>query len=426
MQICTGGWGVILGADTSPQVRQALQPLLEHRQAEAGDRYREFYLNTSSETASEFLLRHGVGPGPANLQRVPYYILLVGSPEEITFPFQYQLGVQHGVGRVFFESPDGYYNYATNVVAAEKSDKLTRKRLVFFIPAHIRDLITQEMFALALRLENFLSSRFRTWEIGRFDHSRATKTTLAEILASHERMPLLLILSHGARFDSGHPLQSSNEGGILCAEFYEKNASGIVNDMTNEVMFCKDDIPNMSRVNVDILFLDACRSAGTAEFDDLPSTAPTNNLDACRGAGAAEFNDLPSTAPTDNRRRLAPSDCLAPLPLGLLSSFADGPLAVIGHVNDPSNLSFKWRGVWTESQTYEITLSRLLEGYPVGFAVKPYVQKFVDILAMIHPFNTNLRGHRIDDDTREELYRMAIGERNLIILGDPAVRIRVK
>jgi hypothetical protein len=403
MQICTGGWGVILGADTSPQVRQALQPLLEHRQAEAGDHYKEFYLNTSSETASEFLLRQGVGPGPANLQRVPYYILLVGSPEEITFPFQYQLGIQHGVGRVFFESPDGYYNYATNVVAAEKSDKLTRKRLAFFIPAHIRDPITRDMFTLALRLENFLSSRFPTWEIGRFDHSRATKITLAEILASHERMPLLLILSHGARFDSGHPLQSSNEGGILCAEFYEKNASGIVNDMTNEVMFCKDDIPNMSRVNVDILILDACRSAGTAEFDDLPSPAPT-----------------------DNRRRLAPSDCLAPLPLGLLSSFADGPLAVIGHVNDPSNLSFKWRGMWTESQTYEITLSRLLEGYPVGFAVKPYIQKFVDILAMIHPFNTNLRGHGIDDDTREELYRMAIGERNLIILGDPAVRIRVK
>jgi|ERR1044072_2860336 hypothetical protein len=403
MQIRTGGWGVILGADTSPQVRQALQPLLEHRQAEAGDRYGEFYLNTSSETASEFLLRHGVGPGPANPRRVPYYILLVGSPEEITFPFQYQLGVQHGVGRVFFKSPDGYYNYATNVVAAEKSDKLTRKRFAFFVPAHIRDPITQDMFALALRLENFLSSRFSAWEICRFDHSRATKTTLAEILASRERMPLLLTLSHGARFDSGHPLQASNEGGILCAEFYEKNASGIASNMTNEVMFCKDDIPNMSGANVDILILDACRSAGTAEFDDLPSTAPT-----------------------DNRRRLAPSDRLAPLPLGLLSSFADGPLAVIGHVNDPSNLSFKWRGVWTESQTYEITLSRLLEGYPVGFAVKPYVQKFVDILAMIHPFNTNLSGHGIDDDTQEELYRMAIGERNLIILGDPAVRIRVK
>ena len=54
-------------------------------------------------------------------RRVPYYLLLAGSPDQVPFEVQYQLGVSYAVGRLDLGDAEACAAYAASVVAAERS-----------------------------------------------------------------------------------------------------------------------------------------------------------------------------------------------------------------------------------------------------------------------------------------------------------------
>src|SRR5215210_4458498 len=116
--LAEAGWGVIFGQDIASEVREAIAPLLRRRKEQAGRYYHEF-IYTPGLAKHDFLASHKAPPGPADPSRVPYHLLIVGSPEDVPFRFQIELDIQYSVGRLFFDTVQEYANYAHSVVMVE-------------------------------------------------------------------------------------------------------------------------------------------------------------------------------------------------------------------------------------------------------------------------------------------------------------------
>jgi hypothetical protein len=104
-EVAEAGWGIVFHCDEEPAVKDALAPLIEHRRKTvASDRlkvleYRE------GEGRAAWLARHDVSAGTVEPCKVPFYLLLVGSPDRIPFLFGHLLAVEYAVGRLGFDTP---------------------------------------------------------------------------------------------------------------------------------------------------------------------------------------------------------------------------------------------------------------------------------------------------------------------------------
>lgn len=390
------GWGIILTDQEKPAVREALRPLLNRRKKENPNLYRELQYR-ASEFAPQFLARHGAGPGPVDPQRMPFYLLLVGSPESIPFEFQYQLNVQHAVGRLHFDRAEDYARYAENVLAFENESKPHSSKVASFVSVTHDDDQTMGLVSerLIRPLVKDLSKRFSDWLIDTRTDDQASKSALLRLL-SHDASRLLFVSAHGYVLPPSHERQQDYQGALVCQDW-----PGPTSDVHEQHVLSAADISSEVQLAGSVVFLLSSNSAGTQQIDELPR--------------AARSVSTPLAHP--------PQPFVSRLARRLLSH-SNGALAVLGHVDQVHFTLTDGGDEAMEYRTFHHIIGSLLQGHSVGWSMRPMVDRYAVLATELSALLQNRQtGQEVPEDLIGHLWRGQREARNYIILGDPAVHL---
>lgn len=409
----SAGWGVVVAEDADPEVLGAIGPLLEHRQAQATARNERLFRLLTYErgkSALSFRSDHGAGPGPVDPERLPLYLLLVGSPEAIPFPVQYDLGVQHAVGRIAMDSAAAYHRYARGVVEAETECARRPARALLFGVENPDDSITASCVRHLMRpLATALGKRSRAatapWQVEHVLGPAATKAELERSLRAASRPSLLMTAGHAVGFPLGHARQKSDQGALVCSDWPGRRQWRAA--IPETFYFGANDVAPDLDLSGMVLFPFACYSAGTPSID--------------------------SFADQGTMRRIAPADFVAALPKRLLGQPAGSALAVIGHVDRAWEQSFTWTNDERETSgqpaVFESALAALLDGQPVGLAASSFGQRYAELAVHLATVDSTAAGAETETDSAPQdlatvrLWSAFQDARTMIVLGDPAVRL---
>lgn len=395
------GWGVILSRDEDPAVIHALQPLLRRREEQARGRYKEL-THHPNESARRFLwLRHGESPGILDPDLMPYYLLIVGGPKSIPFEFQYQLSINHAVGRIAFDDPSDYRRYAEAVVEAEEHGVELPREVALFSVRNGADRATAQ---LAEHLVKPLSERlagFADWKADVWDEERSYRRDLLRLLGGDATPGLLLASCHGYPDQVGAETQPARQGALLCSDW-----PGRGHRVVPEHYVSGADLPSdLARLPGLVAFLFACYGAGTPFEDNYPlEVKPDANEEVPRP------------------RILAREPFIARLPQVLLSR---GALAVVGHIDRGWTTAFRWKfgKVATEAvRSLEDSVKQLLAGGRIGHALRPLARRYTAIASLLTETIERVQnGLQVDAALAAFEWTALNDSRNLILLGDPAV-----
>ncbi|MEM8931892.1 MAG: hypothetical protein AAGE94_12000 [Acidobacteriota bacterium] len=401
------GWGMIVPSSAPPALLDALRPLLDHRREQAGERFALYAgddgFQVGHDDKSSFLSRYGVGPGPVDPTKVPYYLMLVGDPTTLSWRFQTQLGVPFAVGRLDLgDDLDAYRHYAETVVRAETAAAGRAPRAACFAVANPDDRATQLSAAhLVAPVERHLAERHARDGIAieHWSGPRATKAELAGLLGGDRTPSFLFSASHGLEMPAGVPDQVRRQGALLCRDWPGPEAWQ--GELTTDQFFSAADLSADADLHGLVGFFFACYGAGTPRFDQFAKIA-----------GRAR------------RAEIAPEPFVASLPKALLGHAGGGAQAVVGHVDRAWGCSFLWPGVGAQTAVFESTFDRLLTGQPVGLAVEHFSQRYAELATQLADVLEDLDfGQDVDPQQVARLWTSHNDARSYVVLGDPAVRV---
>ncbi len=393
------GWGVIFAEDTPPAVRHALNTLLDHRQRLAGRRHPHYYQTFTyrpGTSAVEFLSDARVPVGETgHPDRIPYYLLLVGSPSQIPFQFQFDLDLQYAVGRLDLANADQYREYALTVVEAEEG-RIRRPRQVSLYGARGDQASRTTAEELVAALAERLGKQLEGWQIRNLsDPKVGTKEQLGELLGGSETPAILFASAHGLRFTSGHALQRELQGSLVSSAWAKVRGDHIGHDH----IFSAGDLSPEADLQGLIAFFFTCYGAGTPRQDTF-----------FRNTGESPA-EPPVIAPEPFTSRLAQS----------LLGRPGGALAVVSHVERTWTSAFQSYDDDQQIESFHSTLRRLMAGHPVGSATSRIDLRRGQIAAHLRSLNDWDRLSPLEQKIHDRLWQEYLDARNFIVLGDPAV-----
>jgi hypothetical protein len=247
---------------------------------------------------------------------------------------------------------------------------------------------------------NTLGSR-RQFNLDAFPNEKATKAQLIEILRGNlpGGAPAVFFTgSHGCDYSGSDPaIQRRYQGSLATQEWMP----GTPGNTTNQ--FSADDVPSDAKLQGAMGFLFACYSGG----------CPTDNN--------YYFNADGSKIP------VAPAPMIARLPQVLLSR---GALAIIGHVDLAFPYAFQDVSGTPQVQALRTPLEMLMRGKRAGLAADSLSILWSSLSAQLGvALGANPAANSAAaSSSPSPLAQLTIARddaRNYIVLGDPAIRLRV-
>jgi hypothetical protein len=411
------GWGIIFASDADPAIQAQLQPLIDLRRQQVQDpSLFKIYAGATGvqpgQTADSWARQQGVSltaPVDPYQGGVPYYLLIVGSPERIPFEFQALLKMQWAVGRLHFDDLADYGRYAQAVVQYESKSftPVQRKNAAVWVTRNNGDLATAMLSGAIcqdfLDPANQLGARGQ-FMLSAFTDQKATKAQLIEILRGNVPggPPAVIFTgSHGCNYDANDPAtQRRLQGSLLTQEWTPGTPAGPANQMT------ADDIPADARLQGTMGFLFACYSG------------------ACPAQNSYYFNS------DGSRVAVAPAAFITRLPQALLSH---GMLAVIAHVDLAFPYAFLDTSGTPQPQAVRTPLELLMRGKRSGLAADALSIMWSARSSQLALAQTQAppasTGSTAVATVSPAIAQMTIARddaRNYIVLGDPATQLRVK
>jgi Peptidase family C25 len=403
----SAGWGVVFAKDIEASVKTALEPLLRHREREVHDPalFKIFEgshgVRSGMQTAPDWLDRFGLGLGPVDPSLgIPYYLLLVGSPQQISFDFQAVLDTQWAVGRVHFETPAEYEAWARAVVAYETAPTVAhRKRAAIWMPRHDGDAATTML--LKQVGEPFVKSGLavgKGYQLDSFVDAHATKECLAQILAGTAtggKPAVLFTGSHGAEWPLSDPTAQRDRQGALVTQEWTPgtplkpgqyfSGGDVAPDITLDGMMC-------------VLF-------------------------ACFGGGCPTTDSYRS-APDGSPISIAEQALIARLPQRLLSQ---GALAVLAHVDRAWSWSFQSGSGLPQNRMLKSAIESLMLGFRAGEAADVFNLQWSTLAAVagLGQRPGAAAGPGTSPAALTNLWFARDDAKNYALLGDPAARLRL-
>jgi hypothetical protein len=391
------GWAVVFHTDEDPAVKTALEPLIAHRRAGIqNDRIVKVLEYHAGESVLRWLARYRVSFGTVDPERIPYYVLVAGSPERIPFELGQMLGVMLFVGRLSFPSPDDYRRYAESVVAYETRNASKRNRTAaFFGPRHVNDPATAISAELLVRpLSELVAERLNKYQPIYLDPRSSTKQNLHELLHSPAQRPALLVTaSHGLAWTMNNPSQSASQGALVCADF---PGPGVAAPSPDDY-FAARDLERDAAIHGLVSFHFASFANGTPKFD--------------RFLGKAG----------DSTVQIAGESSVSRLPQALLAHPNGGALGVIGHVGRA------WPGYISagpDLRPFENAIGYLLQGSPLGYALRDFNERYAALSATLATVLERREfGVPVSDAELAQVWQRRNDAEAYVLFGDPAARI---
>ena len=412
-ELSKSGWAVIFAPAADEKIREALAPLLKHRQGQVNNPalFKVFEGDTGvlpTDTAESWLKRRKVRMDVVRPSLgVPFFVMIVASPEEISWEFQYALDLYWAVGRIWFPVADEFRQYADSVVVYETMAAAqlgTSKQMAVFATCHDLDAATQAFSRqVAQTMVTGTDNTPRAgveqeFAVQPFIGANATRDTLNNIFSGTiDNGPPALLFSggHGKAFGPDDPEQAEGQGALICQDW-----QGYGYKFTRDHYFEASDLPANCKMHGMIHFMFACYGGGWPEVDT--------------------FSRVEGTPKT-----LAKRPMLARLPQALLAHRDGGALAVLAHIDRAWAYSFR-EGNNAQTQGFSDVIARIMWGDRLGLATDQFNMRWANLSRdLAETLDKSRSGLAINLKALANQWVARDDARNYIVFGDPAVRLRV-